>query len=301
MTQNHPKRNFFARYFLVLILLLPMSLVATASETVPEVVVAKAEAIALSSELSYPGRVSSVVNAAVQSPTDGIVREIFVVLGSKVRKNQKLFKVKKSEPGFNYSPLTVVAPVDGYVSDMKVSIGSEIARGQPLITLTDPNNLKISVEVAAQDLKLIRIGTAAEFIPSTTESVPANANGAKGWPIRLTGVSPQVDPLTGTATVEILLPSNTGLLPGALGQVKIKVNEHSGIQIAESALRYRGNKTFVSVIENEHAVNRDVAVAARGRGLIEISSGLKEGDTIVLRSSGFLAEGDKVKVTTAKQ
>ncbi len=270
------------------------------AEPTPEVVVTKVRSAILSSELSYPGRVSSVMNAAVQSPTDGIVREIFVTLGSKVKKNQRLFRVKKSEPGFSYAPLTIVAPVEGFVSDLKVSMGSEIARGQQLITLTDPTHLKISVEIAAQDLKLIHIGTVGEFISSTAESSAGGSSSstaeAQSWPIRLSGVSPQVDPVTGTASVEILLSPNTGLLAGALGQLKINVNSHSGIQLAESALRYRGNKTFVSVVEKGVARNLDVTIAGRSHGLVEIGSGLSDGATVVLRSSSFVSDGDKVKI-----
>jgi multidrug efflux pump subunit AcrA (membrane-fusion protein) len=273
--------------------------------TTPDVVIKKVEFAKLNDELTYPGRVTSIVNAAIQSPTDGIVREIFVTLGSKVKKNQPLFRIRKNEPGFSFAPLTVVASVAGVISDLKISLGSEVARGQALADVTDPEKLKICIDVAAQDLHLLHIGMPAEFFSSTLESSlntsAETAAAKKSLAVKLSGVSPQVDSLTGTAAVEILLPSKTGLLEGSLGLVKLSVNERNGIQVAESAIRYKGAETFVSVVENGVAKNRTVQIASRSRGQAEISSGVTAGEDVVLRSSAFVTDGEKVNVAPAEK
>lgn len=268
-----------------------------AERNTPEVVVTKAQIAELQDELTYPGRVLSQVNAAIQAPNDGIVREILVGLGTKVKKNQPLIRIRKNEPGLSFAPLTVRAPVDGVVSDLKISLGSEVVRGQQIADITDPQKLKIIINVAAQDLPYLKPGAAGEFISEAGEPSAEK----KPMKIILSAISPMTDSLTGTATVEIALAANTGLLMGSLGLVKLGVNHHRGIQIMEGALRYKGAETFVSIIEKGIAKNRPVSVSSRARGMAEISKGLNDGESVVIRSSSFVGDGVNVTVSTAKQ
>lgn len=108
-----------------------------------------------------------------------------------------------------------------------------------------------------------------------------------------------VDPATGTATAELLFvdPKSAATVPlGLIGKVSFAVNKRQGVQIPEHAIVYRGKETFVRVVENNKAKIKPVVIASTQRGLCEISSGLEPNETVILRSSRFVADGQTVTI-----
>jgi multidrug efflux pump subunit AcrA (membrane-fusion protein) len=118
---------------------------------------------------------------------------------------------------------------------------------------------------------------------------------------QVSGLSPSVDPMLGTASGELSMSvvNEKLLTPGLVGRVLFKVNQREGILLPENAVVYKGDKTFVRVIAADTTAMRvPVRVGDKRQGLIEILSGIKAGDQVVDRASGFVADGDKVKVET---
>lgn len=244
--------------------------------------------------LTYPARVDSKVNATVLAETDGVISKILKPLGSKVRRGEAIAVLKHIDPVYQYAPMMVVAPVAGVVNQVLVTDGALVNKGDKLISITDPNQLRIMIEVAAQDVRSIHAGLKADFfIANRNEPLMAEVK----------GLSPSVDPMLGTATCELAL-SKTGeknlLAPGMIGRMQFKVNQRQGILLMDFAVFYKGDDTFVRIIENGHAKSVPVKLGEKHQAKVEVLSGLKAGDEVIDRASGFVADGDQVKVEKAR-
>lgn len=254
-----------------------------------------AKATPLSDTLTYPARLVPKVNASVLSESDGVVSQIKTPLGAVVGKGQALLTIKHTDPLYDYAPFSVTAPVKGVVSGVEITEGSRVTRGQKLLSITDPSQISITLEIAAVDYSALKAGMLGELrIPGETLAKP----------VRVRGISPFIDPGTGTATAELeLFPGSskgvTNLPPGLVATVSFRTREHLGFEIPESALVYRGSQTFVRHVESGKAKYQSVERGPTRRGQIEITQGIKEGMEIIVRTSTYVADGDAVNIEKA--
>jgi multidrug efflux pump subunit AcrA (membrane-fusion protein) len=257
----------------------------------PSVVVETVKSKPIYDVLIYPSRISSRINASLLAENEGIVKKILSPLGSQVRKSQRLFMVKHTDPILDYAPSYVTAPVDGVISSLEVTEGSRVVKGQKLATLTDPKQLILQIEVATSDLSAIVAGLEGELkVPGEEKSIP----------IVVQGVSPYVDPSTGTASAELHFKNSLDsakLNPGQVGRAQFKVKEHSGIEIPENALVFKGKEPFLRVVEADGKAKLiSVTLGTLRQGKIEIQKGLSEGSKVVIKSNSFISEGESVKI-----
>ncbi|MEQ1877127.1 MAG: efflux RND transporter periplasmic adaptor subunit [Bdellovibrionia bacterium] len=242
--------------------------------------------------LNFPGRVESTVNAQIYSESDGVVTKLLRPVGEQVNRGEKILVVKHTDPIYSYAPVALTSPVSGVVSQVKVTVGSRVTKGQHLVAVTDPASVHVVIEVAALDLPVLKKAMDGEL------KIPGQDAPAK---VAIGRLSPFVDPATGTASCEVDFKNKKDLPPpGSVGQVSFKVNARSAFVLPEHAVSYRGTESFVNLVQEGKAKRATVKLGRRQRGNIEILAGVKEGDVVVERTSGFLAEGDEVKVEKAE-
>ena len=201
-------------------------------------------------------------------------------------------RIKNIDPVYTYVPVSVDTPVAGIVSAVEVTEGSRVTKGQALATVTDPRQLLLQVEVPAADLGALRRGSQGTFM------IPILGPDMHPLGVRVTGVSPLVDPATGTATAELALlrmPARPVPL-GSLGKVTFKVHQRQGLQVPEQAIVYRGRETLVRTVVAGKAKLTPVTVAETRQGRTEITGGLVSGAQVIVRASGFVADGQDVTV-----
>lgn len=257
----------------------------------PAVTVTEVKSVLLSKQLTYPARVVPEVNVAVLSEIDGVVTRVVVDLGQIVQKGTPLVAVQHNEPGYQYKPMMVLAPISGVISLVDVNPGASVTKGQKLVVITDPKRIYVGIEVAASDLSLVSTGLVGKLFLSTSPD--------RGIPMKITGISPLIDSATGTASSQLRLVKSEDLVylkPGLVGQISFDVNQHKGIEVPESALVYRSKDTFVRTIQNGKIKEVKVTVGETHKGQVEVLSGLKEKDVMVLRTSAFLTDGLEVTV-----
>ncbi len=257
----------------------------------PVVTVLTATRAEISDPLTYPARVESDVNARVLAETDGVVLKILSPLGSKIRRGSGLAVLKNVESGYRYAPMTIFAAIGGVVSQVKVTVGSQVARGQELFIVTDPEKLKLTVEVSAPDIEALRSVQRGEFTA---------AGLAEAVPVRLVGISPLIDPATGTATAELrALPRKGGiapLAPGQLGQARFDISLREGFLLPDHAILYKGEETLTRLVIDGKAKKVPVKLGRKRGDRVEILAGLKAGDTVIERASGYVGDGAEVDV-----
>ena len=266
--RNECKFSLLLRSFLFVQLICTASFSVAATEPVP-VFTEMVETTKLFKMLSFPARVESRVNATVRSEADGIVGEIYKPLGSRVHEGDKIASIKHTDPVYEYAPLTVRAPVSGIVYQVSVTPGSLVNKGDVIAAVTDPEQLRLVIEVAALDVHSIHNGQKGELMVSGV-SRPLHAT--------VQGISPAVDPLLGTATCELVIDKADRkiVLPGMVGKVQFQLGSHSAIVLPDNAVIYRGDKTFVRIVELGHAKRVAVTLGERNQGRVEILSGIKK-------------------------
>ena len=248
----------------------------------------------ISDILTYPARVEPRIRASVVAENDGVVSKIYATLGRTVKSGTPILVIRNTDPVYQYAPMIVPAPVAGVVSRVDVTEGSRVARGDKLVMVTDPEQARVVLEVTAEDVSKIKPGMTAEL------KLPGDAATEKGLQVRVKGISPFVDPSTGTASCELELVHDSKSkknLPalGVIGRVVFSVNVHKGISIPDSAITYRGKEPFVRVVTAGKAKLVAIETGHKEAGIVEILRGLKTGDQLIERTTGFVADGEAVE------
>ena len=292
-----------------------LSMAQAAIEKKPVVFIRPVQLQELAETLNYPARVEPRVKASVTAEVDGVVTKITAPLGSVVKARSPLLVIRNTDPVYQYAPMVVVSTVSGVVSRVEVTEGSRVARGDKLVLVTDPDHVRIVVEVTAQDALAIKPGLEAEL-------KPASGEGQKPLKLKVQGISPFVDPATGTASCELdveKMPApqtkkvgekksdktepatEVARLPqlGMIGRVSFRVNVRKGISISDSAITFRGHDPFVRIVVDGKAKLVAVTLGRKESGSVEILKGLKAGDQVVERASGFVSDGEAVDVQVA--
>lgn len=284
--------------FIAFSLWITTALAAVSPPPTPTVFVDHVESASLFDRLTYPAKVKPKVEANVLAEIDGVVEKVHGALGHKVAKGQPLITLRHTDPVFQYAPVVIKAPVKGVISQIEFTEGSRVNAGQKLLVVIDPNAPKVVIELAAADLEDIKIGMTGELRPVGQEHT---------YEVRVVGISPFPDSATGTATCELEVAtgnekagneSRPRLPPGLMGKVSFKVRERKGIQVPESAIVFRGKETLVRTVDEGIVHLATVKLGNLRRGFYEVTEGIVEGVNVVVRSSQYVADGQKVQVQT---
>ena len=187
---------------------------------------------------------------------------------------------------------TVRALFDGAVSLRTHNVGDLVeGGGDPMLRVIDPSRLQIEAAVPLADIGRVKLGSAARIrlsrdapaaAAATVQSVPAALNAA-----------------TGTAPVRLSLKADAHLPAGLPVQVEIDAEQHAEVvTIPTRALVRDKGKVFAYVVDAEKkARRREVVVGVEGNGEIEIRSGVKAGEPVVVRGQQSLPDGAAVATT----
>ena len=180
------------------------------------------------------------------------------------------------------------APFDGRVGLRRVSVGSLISPGTVITTLDDSRLIKIDFGVPEANLTALREG-----LPVGVSSVAYPGQIFDG---RVTSIDSRIDPASRSVLVRAEVPNETGLLkPGMFLNVSLQRDARSAIVVPEEALVPEEDRQYVYVVTAGVAEKREVEIGARRPGLVEIVSGLKAGERVVIEGTIKLREGGAVR------
>jgi RND family efflux transporter MFP subunit len=168
--------------------------------------------------------------------------------------------------------LNLRAPFSGCVIEKKVNPGDLAIPGEPLLVLEKPP-YQIRAEIPARFFHEISPGK------GLFASVEGLSERIKGEVIeKSSGLNPQ----TQTFTIKLKLKSIQGLKSGLIAKVFIP-EKRTSLYIPEKAILRRYDLTGVFVLKPDKTLElRYVKTGVKGDGEIEILSGLKEGESIVV-------------------
>jgi len=187
--------------------------------------------------------------------------------------------------------LSLCAPIAGRVTELTAEVGYFAAPGLPLAKIVSNDRLRGDVKIPSGDRKLINSGASA--------TIQADGNSVAG---KVSRVALSADPKerTFTAWVDFNEPTQDfAFSPGLLVDVSINVRDvPDAVVVHPDALIRAGEHWRVYVVDGKHAKLRDVEVGGRKSDAAWISSGLNQGETVVVSGANLLFDGAPVRIIT---
>lgn len=189
------------------------------------------------------------------------------------------------------------APFDGAVQSRLANLGEFLAAGSPVVKLVKVDPLRLRVEVPERDAASVRVSQRVRL------TVEGDTNLYSGT---LTRVSPAIDDQSRMLIAEADVRNDGSLRPGlfARAQIVTKADEE-GLAVPENALITFAGLEKVVVLQDGKARENVVTTGRRGSGWVEIISGLKPGERVVLepgniRTGEALMEADRQSTETTQ-
>ena len=186
----------------------------------------------------------------------------------------------------------VVAPFAGIVTRRNVDVGDLIegTAGRPLFILTQTDPLRVYVNVPQTYAQLVKPGQKV-----TVTQAELRGQAYEGRVERTAGA---IDAGTRTMQVEISLPNRDGtLLPGAFVQVALPLQGGTEVLISTNALIFRKDGLSVAAVQPDNRVHLLPVKVGRNYGdRVQVASGLKGDERLVLNPPDSITEGDTVTV-----
>jgi RND family efflux transporter MFP subunit len=182
---------------------------------------------------------------------------------------------------------TVYAPFDGAVQERRASVGEYLAAGAALATIVRMDPLRLRAEVSERDAPQVRIGQAVRVM------VEGDTNVYSGHIARL---SPAITPQNRMLMVEAEVGNNGAIRPGAFAHADIVVDERSmAMVVPTNAITTFAGVEKVLLVQDGKVSEKTVSTGRRTAQWIEVLSGVKVGDMVVLEP-GNLQSGQAVTV-----
>jgi RND family efflux transporter MFP subunit len=184
------------------------------------------------------------------------------------------------------------SPITGTVVKRFVSGGEQVdgTGAAPLVEIAALSEVELNANVPAADLNRMRVGEAIEL---TSTALPG-----KNFTGHVVAVSPSVDPATNSGLVRIRIPNATGELRLGMflgAQVPVETHPKALTVPAQAIYRDQDGNPRVFLVAGDTATSTAVTLGFETPDKVELLSGVKAGDSVIL--TGGYGLGDKAKVS----
>jgi RND family efflux transporter MFP subunit len=192
----------------------------------------------------------------------------------------------------------VTAPYGGTIIERRIDIGNLVTAGSAASTtllyrMSQDDPIRVFVDVpqsAASDL----------MKPGVHAQISANAvsPGAPAIEGTITRTSSAIDPHARTFRVELDIPnSDRRLVPGLYVRVAFQLDNQGMSQVPAAALLFTPSGPKVAAVGADGTVRFHPVTIGRDDGdKVELSSGVADGERLVLNISNQIIDGEKVRI-----
>ena len=247
--------------------------------------------------LDLTGDVQGIEEIDVYPKVSGKLVEVRVEEGERVKIDQVLAIVDRDIDGVKFQPAEVISPVRGIVGRVYMDKGARVSppdpgpgMGTPILRIVNMDQVKVVVNVIEKDFAKIKLNQKAH--------ISVDAYPDEKFSGRITLISPTISPTTRTASVEITISNQDHRLkPGMFAQVDIIIRKKDdAILIPAYAIIEQSEMRKVLIVVNGKAKSELIELGADQGELVEIRSGLKEGDTLIVAGHHKISSGDPVRI-----
>jgi multidrug efflux pump subunit AcrA (membrane-fusion protein) len=182
----------------------------------------------------------------------------------------------------------VAAPVSGVLVKKFSEQGAIASPGMPLVSIEDNSSFRLEASVEESKARSVRIGGRVV--------VRIDSVGASDVAATVAEIVPSADPATRSYTVKIALPAIAGVRSGMFGVAQFPMGQREVLAVPRDAVVERGQMSGVFVIGTDGIARfRIVSAGKSSEGLVEILSGVSDGEEVAVSGLANLNDGSKVR------
>jgi membrane fusion protein (multidrug efflux system) len=187
----------------------------------------------------------------------------------------------------------IQAPFSGLLGFRQVSPGTLVSPNTPITSIDDISQIKLDFTVPETFL-----GSMIEGSRVIAKSVSYPGRSFEG-DVRTVGS--RIDPVTRAVTVRAHIANpDRALRPGMLLTVEVLTSQHEALVVPEGSVFQIQNRAYVYALDGNVAQQRQIEVGGRRFGVVEVLSGLQEGDLIVTEGIVKLRDGVTVRYESSE-
>jgi membrane fusion protein (multidrug efflux system) len=187
----------------------------------------------------------------------------------------------------------ILAPFSGVLGFRQVSPGTMLSPNTAITSIDDISTIKLDFTVPET-----AIGTMTPGAKVIAKSVSFPDREFEGT-VRTVGS--RVDPVTRAITVRAHVENaDRALRPGMLLTVGVVTAERTALVVPEGSVFQVQNRAYVYRVDGDTVHQQQIEVGGRRFGVVEVLSGLQDGDPIVVEGIIKLREGARVRYDAAE-
>ena len=184
----------------------------------------------------------------------------------------------------------IKAPISGIVNKRLVENGQFVAGGMPICEIVNTAKLRIWVKVPEKDIFKLAKG---QVVNVTIPAFPGKTFSGK-----INSIGEKADNAM-KFDAEVVMDNQGGdqrLKAGLFSELQIPVEASETILIEKTAITGSMKNPTVFVVEGDKAVKKEIITNESDEKFVEVVSGLKKEDKVVVSGQLNLNDGDRVKI-----
>lgn len=168
------------------------------------------------------------------------------------------------------------APFDGVVGERLQEPGDMSLPNQPIITYLKPDDLRLEVAVSDRCSAQLKVGMSVKV---QLEVIGQLLTGT------VDEISPEIDEQTHSQHLKVSLPNVAGLQQGQFANLQLACQDlQQALFIPKSSIVHYGQLQAVNIVDGQRLQVRHIRTGKEQGQLVEVLSGLHDGDIIMLES-----------------
>jgi len=258
-----------------------------AGEVIP-VKVSKIELRDLDRTLEYVGDIKADSEVLIYPKASGKIMEKVKEDGEAVKKSEVICYIDRDEVGLKFEKAPVESSLDGVIGRVYVDIGQNVGPQTAVALVVSAEKVKIDFNIPEKYF--------AQVSPGQEAKISVDAYPGKDFTGMVAKISPVIDLNTRSFPIEITVDNKRGdLKSGMFARVSLILERHKKVPvILKEAVMGKPPNFYVYAIEDKKATAKKISLGLRQGPYFEITSGLKEGDLVVIMGQQRLFEGAEV-------
>ena len=192
----------------------------------------------------------------------------------------------------------LIAPISGVVSQRMAQPGERVGIDVKIVEVVDLSRIELEAAVAPEDVGGVLVGQTARLsVDGLAE--PATATVAR--------INPSTQSGSRAVLVYLTLQPQPGLRQGLFARGTIELARKSALVVPVAAVRIDQAQPYVLAVQDGKVALRTVSLGLRGEAkldgrvdsVVELTGGLKDGETILRGTAGAVRDGTVVKLPGA--
>ena len=185
--------------------------------------------------------------------------------------------------------LTIRAPFSGVLGFREVSKGAYIDAGDAITSLDDLSIIKVDFHLPERLITHIHVGQKV--------SAANTAYLDKEFIGKISAIDSRIDASTRSIKVRATINNKAlKLRPGMLLNISVLLQVENILQLPESSIIPIEDKHYVFIENDGKAVRKAIKIGRRHPGVVEVVSGLVEGEKVVVEGALKLRDGSAISI-----